>query len=115
MVQLAFANGATATLYSSCSTSMGGGVSLTLWATDMKAVFTGWEHRVEIDLPGGEHIEIPGEENIFAKEDRAFVDSVKAGQPTGILASYEDGLKATRIAVAANESMQTGEVVAVDA
>jgi myo-inositol 2-dehydrogenase/D-chiro-inositol 1-dehydrogenase len=115
MVQLAFANGAAATLYSSCSTSMGGGVSLTLWATDMKAVFTGWEHSVEIDLPGGEHIEIPGEDNIFAKEDRAFVDSVRAAKSQGILATYEDGLKATRIAVAANESMRTGEVIAVEA
>jgi len=115
MVQLAFANGAAATLYSSCSTSMGGGVSLTLWATDMKAIFTGWEHSVKIDLPGGEHIEIPGEDNIFAKEDRAFVDSVRAGESQGILATYEDGLKATRIAVAANESMRTGEVIAVEA
>ena len=43
------------------------------------------------------------------------MDSVKAGEDRGILASYEDGLKATRIAVAANESMQTGEVLSVDA
>ena len=111
MVQLAFANGAAATLYSSCSTSVGGGVSLTLWATDMKAIFTGWEHSVEIDLPGGEHISMPGEDNIFAKEDRAFVDSVRAGENRGILAAYADGLKATQIACAANESMVTGEVV----
>jgi predicted dehydrogenase len=113
MVQLAFANGAVATLYSSCSTSIGGGVSLTLWATDMKAAFSGWEHSVEIDLPGGEHISIPGEENIFAKEDRAFVDSVKSGENRGILATYGDGLSATRIACAANESMESGKVVTV--
>ncbi len=113
MVQLTFANGAVATLYSSVSTSVGGGVSLTLWATDMKAVFTGWEHNVEIDLPGGEHISIPGEDDIFAKEDRAFVDSVRAGENRGILATYEDGLKATAIACAANESMETGEIVVI--
>jgi predicted dehydrogenase len=115
MVQLGFANGAVASLYSSCSTSQGGGVFLNLWATDMKAAFSGWEHSVEIDLPGGEHVSIPGEENIFSKEDRAFVDSVRAGENRGILASYEDGLKATRIAVAANESMRTREVISVDA
>ena len=89
------------------------GIFLTLWATDMKAEFTGWEHTVKIDLAGGEQITIPGEENIFALEDRAFVDSVKAGKNVGILATYEDGLKATVIACAANESMETGEGVDV--
>jgi len=34
---------------------------------------------------------------------------VKAGRDCGILATYEDGLKATAIAVAANESMTTGQ------
>jgi predicted dehydrogenase len=113
MVQLAFANGAAGNLYSSCSTSLGGGVSLTAWSTDMRAEFAGWEHSVQIHLPGGEQISIPGEDNIFAKEDRAFVDSVKAGQNQGILASYQDGLHATAIACAANESMESGEIVDV--
>ncbi|MBN1643118.1 MAG: Gfo/Idh/MocA family oxidoreductase [Anaerolineae bacterium] len=111
MVQLTFANGAAGNLYSSCSTSQGGGVSLTVWGTDLRADFTGWEHSVAIRLPGNEQITIPGEENIFALEDRAFIDSVKAGADVGILATYEDGLKATAIACAASESMQTGQVV----
>ena len=111
MVQLTFANGAAANLYSSCSTSIGGGIFLTLWATELKAEFTGWDHSVEISLPDGEQIAIPGEANIFSREDRAFVNSIKAGEPQGILATYEDGLKATAIACAASESMQTGEVV----
>ncbi len=111
MVQLAFVNGAAANLYSSCSTSLGGGVSLTVWGTDLRAEFTGWEHSVKIHLPGDELITIPGEANIFSLEDRAFIDSVKAGQDMGILATYEDGLSATAIACAANESMQTGQIV----
>jgi hypothetical protein len=111
MVQLAFANGAAANLYSSCSTSLGGDVSLTAWGTDLRAEFTSWEHSVKIYLPGDERITIPGEDNIFSLEDRAFVDSVKAGMNTGILATYEDGLKATAIACAASESMETGKVV----
>jgi predicted dehydrogenase len=77
----------------------------------MRAEFTGWEHSVTIYLPDGEVVTIPGEANIFALEDRAFVDSVKAGEDMGILATYEDGLKATAIACAANESMETGKVV----
>jgi len=115
MVQLTFANGAAGNLYSSCSTSVSGeGISLRAWATDMYAVFTGWEHSAGIHLPGGEHIEIPGEENIFALEDRAFIDSLKAGKNKGIMATYEDGLKATAIACAANESMKTGKVVRLE-
>ena len=96
---------------SSCSTSLGGGVSLTAWGTDLRAEFTGWEHSVKIYLPGDEEISIPGEANIFSLEDRAFVDSVVAGKNVGILASYEDGLKATAIACAASESIKTGQVV----
>jgi len=115
MVQLTFANGAAATLYSSCSTSVGGGVFLTLWATELKAEFTGWDHSVKIALPGDEQITIPGEPNIFALEDRAFVNSVVAGENRGILATYEDGLKATAIACAASESMEIGEVAALEA
>jgi predicted dehydrogenase len=113
MVQLTFANGAAGNLYSSCSTSQGGGVSLTVWATDMRAEFTGWEHSVTIHLPGEERTSIPGEADIFSLEDRAFIDSVKAGESVGILADYEDGLKATAIACAASESMETGQVVSL--
>ena len=113
MVQMRFANGAAGNLYSSASTSQGGGVSLNVWGTDLRAEFTGWEHSVVIHLPEQEPTAIPGEPNIFGLEDRAFIDSVKAGRDMGILATYEDGLKATAIAVAANESMATGEVVPV--
>jgi len=111
MVQLSFANGSAGNLYSSASTSVGGGISLRLWATDLHASFSGWEHNVEIALTEGETVTIPGEPNIFGLEDRAFVDSVRAGRPVGILADYDDGLKATAIACAANESMETGRPV----
>jgi predicted dehydrogenase len=77
----------------------------------MKAAFKGWEHNVEIDTLDGRKIGIPGEENIFALEDRAFIDSIRAGRNLGILATYADGLAATRIACAANRSMETGEVI----
>jgi predicted dehydrogenase len=114
MVQLAFVNGAAANLYSSCCTALGGGVRLTAWGTEMRAEFTGWEHSVDIYLPGDEKTTIPGEPNIFGLEDRAFINSIKAGRNVGLLATYKDGLKATEIACAANESMVTGKVVHLD-
>lgn len=113
MVQLKFASGAAANLYSSVSTAVGGGVSLTVFGTAMRADFTGWEHSVEISLPNGEKTSIPGEPNIFAKEDRAFIDFVKAGKNCGIMAQYADGLKIVAISEAANKSMVTGEVIAL--
>jgi myo-inositol 2-dehydrogenase / D-chiro-inositol 1-dehydrogenase len=112
MVQLCFANGAAGTLYSSCCTAGGGGVSLTVWGTDLHAVFSGWNHDVKLHLAGQETEEaIPGEANIFAKEDRAFIDSVKAGRNLGILSTYEDGYRATVIACAASDSMASGQPV----
>lgn len=113
MVQLTFRNGAAANLYSSVSCPVGGGIFLTVWGTEMRADFNGWEHSVRIQRPGGESTEIPGEANIFEREDRAFIDSIKLGKPTGILADYEDGLRATEIACAANESMLTGKVIEI--
>ncbi len=114
MVQMRFKNGAAGNLYASCSTPVGGGVFLNLWTTDMKAEFTGWEHSVKIFLQGQEPITIEGEPNIFAVEDRAFIDSVKAGRDMGIMSSYEDGLRTLAISCAANKSMETGEVVKVE-
>ena len=114
MVQLRFKNGAAGTLYSSCSTDLGSGVTLTVFGTEMRAEFNGWDHSASIHLPGGEVASIPGEPNIFSLEDRAFIDAVKSQNREGLLATYEDGLKATAIACAANESMKTGQVVKLD-
>ncbi|NQU09197.1 Gfo/Idh/MocA family oxidoreductase [bacterium] len=111
MVQLTFASGAAANLYSSACTRVGGGIGLTVWGTDLKAEFTGWDHAVKIERPGGKVVTIPGEPDVFAFEDRAFIDSVKAGRNRGILATYADGLAATEIACAANRSMKTGRPV----
>ena len=111
MVQLTFENGAAANLYNSACTPVGESIGLTLWGTELRADFQGWDHHVKILLAGGEVEEIAGGENIFAREDRAFIDSVKAGENRGILATYEDGLRATEIAVAATTSLETGEAI----
>jgi len=100
MVQLRFANGAVGSLYSACCMKVSNGVSLTVFGTDLYAAFSGGAHDVEIKVPDGELTRIESEPNILSLEDRAFVDSVKAGRNAGILASYEDGLKATAIGAA---------------
>jgi predicted dehydrogenase len=43
--------------------------------------------------------------------DRAFLDAVKAGDPTAVRSPYPDAYKSLLLAHAANESMDTGKVV----
>ncbi len=43
--------------------------------------------------------------------DRAYVDAVKTGDPSGIRSPYEDALKSLKLGFAANKSMETGEVI----
>lgn len=43
--------------------------------------------------------------------DRAFVDAVKTGDPSGIRSPYSDALKSLQLGFAANESMESGQVI----
>ncbi len=43
--------------------------------------------------------------------DRAFIDAVKTGDPSGIRSPYADALKSLKMTFAANESMDTGKVI----
>lgn len=110
MVQLAFRNGAAGTIYSACCTPVGGGVSLSLWTTQMRVDFAEREHTATIHGPDGVDT-VPGDPALFRAQDRAFVDAVKTGQSERVLATYEDGYEALRIARAADTSMRTGEPV----
>lgn len=46
--------------------------------------------------------------------DRAFIDAVKTGDPSSIRSPYSDGIKSLRLAMAANESMESGQVIYFD-
>ncbi len=43
--------------------------------------------------------------------DRAFIDAVKTGDPSGIRSSYSDALKSLKLGFAANQSMESGQAV----
>ena len=45
------------------------------------------------------------------KLDRAFLDAVRSGDPSGIRSPYSDALKSLKVCFAANRSMETGEVI----
>jgi predicted dehydrogenase len=114
LVNIRFKSGAIATLMASCATGVGGGVTLNVYAENHAALFTGWEHSLRLLSKQGEETNeesIPGEPDIFAVEDRVFINAVKSGDRSKIGTDYADGLKTAELAIGANRSMETGEPV----
>ncbi len=78
----------------------------------IRVEFNGWDFDAKIisrDTPVP--LEIPGEKDIFAIEDRAFLDAVKQNDPSGILSDYEDGVRSLEMSFAAIKSLETGRPV----
>lgn len=117
---LRFQSGAVATLWAACACNAGGGVSLSVFGTQHAAHFTGWEHTLRlVAQPPGAGREarteetIKGESDIFALEDRHFIDAVKSGDRSLIRTDYPDGVKTTEVTVATNRSLETGQPVSL--
>jgi predicted dehydrogenase len=51
------------------------------------------------------------EGDVFEAEDRAFLEAVEKNEPSLVRTPYEDALKTLAVALAANESMETGKPV----
>jgi predicted dehydrogenase len=116
VVSLKFESGAVGNLMSCCAAQAGGGgVFLNIWAGGHTARFTDWAHHVKIYTAGEkEPEEIQGDtEEIFPTEDRAFINAVKSGDRSGIRCTHADGARSTLLALAANESLETGKPVRV--
>lgn len=108
-----FRDGAVANIHSCCASNAGGGVTLKVYANNVRADFDGWNHDATIRRTGKEPEHIPGEGNIFEIEDRAFITAVKKNDCTPVLCSYADGLETLRLTLAMNESLETGQPVKV--
>ena len=116
VVSLKFESGAVGNLMSCCAAGAGGGgVFLNVWAAHHTARFTDWAHHAQIYTAGEKTPEeIKGDiEEIFPLEDRAFIDAVKTGDRSKILCTHADGARSTLLALAANESLETGRPVRV--
>lgn len=115
VVSLKFESGAIGNLMASCSTASGGGVFLNVWAAKHAAKFTDWAHHVQISRQGEKGVEeIKGDiDDIFPTEDRTFIDAVKSGDRSKIKSTHADGVRTTLLALAANESLETGQPVQV--
>jgi predicted dehydrogenase len=114
VVNIRFESGAVANLWAcTAANAGGGGVTLSVYAGQTTALFTGWEHTLRLLRAGEDTVEIRGESDIFAREDEAFIAAVRGGDADGIQCSYPDGVKTLEISVAANRSMESGKPVAV--
>jgi len=120
LVNIRFASGAIANLWSSCSSNAAGGVSLNVYATKHAAFFTGWNHSVRIleaTSVRGKTVkkeqQIEGEDDIFALEDAAFVRAISRQDQSQVMSSYPDAVNTLAISVAANRSIKTGKPVAL--
>lgn len=92
-VSVKFASGAVANLWASCSANAGGGgVSLSVYARELTALFTGWEQSVRLMRVGKDTVEIKGEGDVFAIEDDVFLKAVRSGDSSAIRSTYSDAL-----------------------
>jgi hypothetical protein len=88
-------------------------VFLNIHSTAETFRFTGWEHSVKIEHTAGWKEEISGEDDIFGKEDRIFLDAVKKKDASAISSPYPDGAKTALLTIAAEESIRTGKPVSL--
>lgn len=116
VVSMKFESGAIANIMACCSAQKGGGVFLNVWTANHSAKFTDWAHHLHLlknGEPGYEEI-IKGDiEDIFPLEDRTFINAVKSGDRSAIKSTHADGARSTLLALAANESLESGKPVAV--
>lgn len=105
--------GGVANIWSSCATNVGGNVTLTVYGGRHAAFFSGWEHNLRLITQGQPEETIPGEGDIFALEDREFIDAVMEKDGSRIGTPYGDGVKTLELILAAEESARTGKPVAL--
>ncbi|MCL2404726.1 MAG: Gfo/Idh/MocA family oxidoreductase [Defluviitaleaceae bacterium] len=109
---ITFKNGVVANLMSGCYiTKKGNPVrnGLTIIGRD-KSLEYGLRSNLAI-YESGRETKITKQVDQMALFDRAFLDAVKAGDPSMVRSPYADAYKTLLLGAAANKSMETGEVV----
>lgn len=104
-VTMRMKNGASATITSSCVCNHGGGVSLGVVTPEATFTIAGGHVTVKED---GKITEYAPKVNMYAEEDKVFVDAVRTGKRAHIKSPYPDAVKTFFVTCAANESMQSG-------
>lgn len=110
VINARFASGALASFSTGCfplgghSESPDGGIGLHLSSRNHLFYLTGWHFDGIVYSGLNDKESIPREDNIFAIQDKAFLDAMATGDTSGIHSNYEDSLKTLAATLAANES-----------
>lgn len=107
-VNIAFDNGTIANIQSACCLSGWGRVKIEVFGKNLAADITQGQATL---VSGGNREEIKSTVNPYQLEDRIFIDAVKSGDGSKILAPYDEAVKTQKLMVAATRSMESGKAV----
>lgn len=105
VVALRLKTGAVASITSTCVTKHPARTQLEVVTPEFTLTLNGCTVRIEEDHRVTEH---RPDCNVYAEENRAFIDAVRTGKKNGIRCTYADAVKTLQITCAANESAETG-------
>jgi predicted dehydrogenase len=106
---LRFEDGLVCEISSSCAVGRKE-VSLEVFTGEARAKLTGGA--LELTLETAEETrQMASTDDVFLKEDRAFVDAVLGGDASAIRSPYADAFRTQMVTCAANESMESGQPV----
>ncbi len=108
-----FNNNVTATLVSGCYVKPGRGTRPRCGLyISMEDIVLDYRLRNNLIIEeNGIKTDIPRKEDQTYKLDRAFIDAIITGDRSLIRSDYADAMKSLRLAFAANESMESGQVI----
>ncbi|MCW8131339.1 MAG: Gfo/Idh/MocA family oxidoreductase [Planctomycetota bacterium] len=105
---LTFDHGCVCTVATGHTSAQGYRVGIDFILDDLTVTHNNGELRIKV--PGSEEI-IRNQNQPYEEEDRAFLQAVRSKDPQAVYCSYADGFETHRVTMAANTSMETGEVV----
>ncbi|PXA03461.1 hypothetical protein DDZ13_12270 [Coraliomargarita sinensis] len=107
VVNVRYASGALGSFCTGCFPLAGhalNGISLNLSTRKDRVVFETWDFAGTIHSGEGEITELPGTEDAFLVQNRAFLEAVAQKDGGKILSDYEDAMRTLAVTLAANES-----------
>ena len=106
-VSLKFENGAVASILSSCVAGQG-------YGSEMQVITRGMNIKLGENLTveeNGSTTIYKGKRDPYQFESKLFLEAVESGDRSKLRATYADGVKTLAVTLAANHSIETGEVV----
>ena len=108
VVNLHFSSGAVANITSACMLEGWGRVKLEVFCRGLVVEVNSGDTAVN---RAGETESLDNDVNGSVREDRIFIDAVKSGDSSEILAPYSEGLKTLEVTLAASESFAQGKQI----